>query len=149
MEPHAESHKLPRVLFAEDNPDTARLIEAALRNFCALEVATTGREARARYYGAQAVADPYDLLVLDVVLPLESGLSVLEEIRAGGDAETRVVLVTGLPPEEIEENARRWGALAVWYKPGVYTDLKGRVAAALSRRVSDPAASQDAEEDNS
>jgi DNA-binding response OmpR family regulator len=46
---------------------------------------------------AQAKADeqPYDLLILDIAMPDETGLKLAQRIRDSGDTETRLIIFTG------------------------------------------------------
>jgi two-component system copper resistance phosphate regulon response regulator CusR len=66
-----------RILLVEDEPEAARMIAKGLREQAyAVDVVADGEAACSR-----AVAGDYDLIVLDVLLPLKSGLEVCREIR--------------------------------------------------------------------
>src|SRR5690242_12830758 len=71
----------------------------------------------------QAVRWP-DLVVLDVVLPGESGLSVLEFIRATpGIRPLPVVVLTGHSSTALQETALKLGANAFYQKPTNFGEL--------------------------
>jgi two-component system response regulator MtrA len=66
-----------RVLLVEDDPSIREVASLGLRGAgLTIETAADGREALARFQ-----AEPYDLVVLDVMLPELDGLEVCREIR--------------------------------------------------------------------
>ncbi len=84
------------------------------------------------------VADPPDLIVLDLNLPLVDGRDVLADVREQRPT-TPVVVVSGAP--DARERAQALGANAVVPKPYEVSDLLATVEALLSsgqlRRLSD------------
>lgn len=74
-----------RVLFAEDSPDNRRLIEARLRSFGHHVTSVgDGGEALALAYNAWRIGEPFDLIILDVQMPVLDGLEVTERLRRDG-----------------------------------------------------------------
>jgi two-component system response regulator MtrA len=66
-----------RVLVVEDDPSIREVVSLGLRGAnLSVETAADGREALVRFR-----AEPYDLVVLDVMLPELDGLEVCREIR--------------------------------------------------------------------
>ncbi len=110
-----------RVLVVEDSQVIQRLIEVCLRP-AGFDVSTrddgpSGLDA--------ALADPPDLLILDVGLPKMDGWEVLSRLRA--DARTReltVLVLTAHAQEETRERADRGGADAFLTKPFRPNDLR-------------------------
>lgn len=77
----------------------------------------------------QAVRWP-DLIVLDVVMPGDSGLSVLEFIRSTPRlGPLPVVILTGHPSAAIQEEALRLGANGFYQKPANFGELVQLVSA--------------------
>ena len=69
-----------RILLVEDEPSAALMLAKGLREQAyAVDVATDGEAAL-----YQASINDYDLVILDVMLPLKDGIEVCNEIRAGG-----------------------------------------------------------------
>jgi two-component system, OmpR family, copper resistance phosphate regulon response regulator CusR len=69
-----------RILLVEDEPSAAQMLAKGLREQSyAVDVATDGEAA---VY--QAGINDYDLVILDVMLPLKDGLEVCRELRAEG-----------------------------------------------------------------
>jgi two-component system response regulator QseB len=105
-----------RVLIAEDNPDTTELFKLALaKTPFRIDFATTGVEALARFHAAERDGDPYALMVLDVAMPMKTGVTALEEIRGEGYT-TPAMFFTALEPRQIEPDAKRLKAEVI-YKP--------------------------------
>ncbi len=74
-----------RILIAEDDPTSARLAEVLLSNFGEINVTTNGQEAVLAFEDAIEQHAPYDLILLDIMMPLVSGqeaLGVIREIEA-------------------------------------------------------------------
>ena len=69
-----------RILLVEDEPNAARMLAKGLREQTyAVDVAGNGEEA---VY--QASVSDYDLIILDVMLPLKNGFEVCRELRNEG-----------------------------------------------------------------
>ena len=69
-----------RLLLAEDDPDLARSLRLSLAEAgYAVDLARDGEEAA--FLGE---TEPYDLVVLDLGLPVVDGVTVLRRWRAGG-----------------------------------------------------------------
>jgi signal transduction histidine kinase/DNA-binding response OmpR family regulator len=82
-------HGHPRVLHVEDDRDLHAVVRAMAGDRFDFELATSLREARAR-----VALERFDVVILDLGLPNESGWDLLPEIRAQ-QPHTRVVVLTG------------------------------------------------------
>jgi DNA-binding response OmpR family regulator len=118
----------PRILIAEDEPSIVASLEFLMRR--------CGFETRHARDGAAALAELAgfrpDLVILDLMLPLRSGLEVCREIRAHPEwRNTRVLMLTARSgPAEV---SRGLGAGADDYmtKPFATQDLVSRVRSLL------------------
>jgi two-component system OmpR family response regulator len=122
-----------RILVVEDEADLARtLVKALAEEGYAVDMAATGDEALSK---ASGVA--YDTVVLDVLLPGMSGLSVLSTLRASG-ARTPVLILTAR--DAIDDKVRGLNAGADDYmtKPFALSELLARVRALIRRASTDP-----------
>ena len=120
-----------RVLVVEDEKKTAAFVRKALQaEGFAVDVCANGDDAL-----AAAKTTPFDGIVLDIMLPGRDGLSVLRQLREGGN-KTPVLLLSarGAVNERVEGlNA---GADDYLPKPFVIAELVARVRA-LGRRGSE------------
>jgi response regulator NasT len=74
------------------------------------------------------------LIILDVMMPAGDGFSVMERLRMSARTiGTPVIILTALTKQEIEERAKKLGAIAVLHKPYTTQDLIGAVEAALGK----------------
>ena len=96
-------HGHPRVLHVEDDRELHDVVRAMAGGRFDFELATSLREARAR-----VALERFDVVILDLGLPNESGWDLLPEIRAQQPG-TRVVVLTG--GEELGENEDRVDAV--------------------------------------
>lgn len=115
------------MLVVEDSPVIRRLITVCLRPAgCEVDTREDGRS------GLDAVlADPPDLLILDVGLPQMDGWEVLERVRSNPSTErVKVLVLTAHAQEETRRRAEGGGADAFVTKPFRPDDLR-RVATAL------------------
>ena len=118
-----------RILIVEDEKQTASLVRKALQTEgFGVEVCNNGDDAL-----AVASAIPFDVIVLDIMLPGCDGLSVLRQLRANKNP-TPVLLLSarGEVNERIE--GLNFGANDYLPKPFVLAELVARVRA-LSRQL--------------
>lgn len=76
-----------RILYAEDNPLNQHLIEILLRNSgVALTIVENGREAVTQCEAGEANREaPFDLILMDMQMPVMNGVDAVKAIRAGGN----------------------------------------------------------------
>jgi CheY-like chemotaxis protein len=122
---------LPHILLVEDSAlviDALRLLleETGHR----VSAASTLAEAR-----RQVSDDPPDVLLLDLTLGGEDGLSLLPFVRAGGGARAIVVALTGHDDSATHERCIAAGCRAVLVKPIAALKLKGQIAEWLGERA--------------
>jgi two-component system chemotaxis response regulator CheY len=70
-----------RTLVVEDDFSSRKLAQKILENYGKCDVAVNGNEAIRAFVEAHAEKDPYDLILLDIMMPEKNGQEVLHEIR--------------------------------------------------------------------
>ena len=125
----------PNILVVEDDRETRALIATYLRaNACNVMTATDGREM------VRVMADhPIDLLILDVMLPGEDGLSLCRKLRA--ESQTPIIMLTARGDEIDRIVGLEMGADDYLPKPFNPRELLARINAVLRRRAAAPAIS--------
>lgn len=100
-----------RILIVEDEIAMAQALELKLKK-CNYDttVAKNGTEAL-----RQLARTPFDLVILDIIMPYTDGFTVLETMRARHYA-SPVIVVTNLSQEEDAERAKKLGAKAYYIK---------------------------------
>lgn len=118
-----------KILVIEDDAKTAQAIRKGLsgEGFEAF-VATTGEEG---FFLLSA--EPFDLVILDWMLPGRDGIEILKTLRARG-AKTPVLLLTARDAVEDRVHGLDAGADDYLVKPFAFAELLARLRA-LSRRV--------------
>lgn len=118
-----------RILLAEDERELSDALAAILKH--------DGYSVDPVYDGQSAVdyglADNYDALVLDILMPKKSGLDALRELRAAG-VSTPVLLLTALGQTEDKVAGLDSGADDYLTKPFASAELLARVRAMTRRR---------------
>jgi two-component system copper resistance phosphate regulon response regulator CusR len=117
-----------RILLAEDEPDAARMLAKGLRE-CAYSVDVVGDGDSAV---ARASADPYDAIVLDVMMPGRNGLAVCRELRARG-CTTPILMLTARDAIEARVAGLDSGADDYLTKPFAFQELAARLLAIIRR----------------
>jgi two-component system, OmpR family, response regulator MprA len=116
-----------RILAVEDDTALAATLERVLiAEGYDVEVALDGNEALRR-----AQRRPFDLVVLDIMLPGLDGIAVCKRLRAGGT--TPILLLTALGGTEERVRGLDSGADDYLVKPFAYEELLARVRALLRR----------------
>jgi two-component system chemotaxis response regulator CheY len=70
-----------KILIAEDDPATQKLMQRYLSGHGNCTVAVNGQDAVNAFIEAQNQKQPYNLLCLDIMMPKKSGHQVLEDVR--------------------------------------------------------------------
>jgi DNA-binding NtrC family response regulator len=78
-------------------------------------------------------ASPYDVLVVDIMMPQVNGLEVLQHVKKK-QPDAEVIIVTGLSQTETALRAQELGAFAYLPKPFAPEEIQGLVADALAKR---------------
>ena len=117
-----------RILLVEDDPATAAFIVNGLTEEGHLvEHADTGRDGL--FLG---MTEPFDLFILDRMLPDPDGLSILKALRAAGHT-TPALVLSALGDVEHRVEGLRTGADDYMSKPFAFSELSARVAGLLRR----------------
>ena len=126
-----------RVLLAEDDDDTRRMIAAALRQdgYEIIEARTGGE--LLDYVGSSVLfrdgSPPPDCIVSDVRMPGFTGTGILAGLRDTG-CDLPFVVMTAFGNDEARCEAQQMGADAVFLKPFDIDDLRTVVRNLLPRR---------------
>jgi len=116
-----------RILVVEDDPRLAATVERVLgAEDHDVEIAADGNEALRRARGR-----PFDLVILDVMLPGLDGIAVCRRLRAAGSVP--ILLLTALGGTEERVRGLDSGADDYLVKPFAYEELLARVRALLRR----------------
>jgi two-component system, OmpR family, copper resistance phosphate regulon response regulator CusR len=119
---------MARVLVVEDQKTLLRnLVRGLSSEGYEVVAATTGEEA-----GFQASSGPFDLIVLDLMLPGKSGLDVLRELRSAGSG-TPVLILTARDSIDDRVLGLDTGADDYLVKPFAFAELLARLRVLLRR----------------
>lgn len=123
------THASPNILVVEDDRETRTLIAKYLRgNACNVTTATDGRE-MARTLAEHRV----DLVILDVMLPGEDGLSLCRKLRA--DSQIPIIMLTARGEDVDRILGLEMGADDYLAKPFNPRELLARINAVLRRHA--------------
>jgi CheY-like chemotaxis protein len=118
-----------RILVVDDEEDVRQLVSRILEDAgFDVAVASDGREAIERL-----VAEPHDLIVLDIMMPGIDGWEVLGHV-ARMEAPPSVLVLTGRAYHEVVERAKHEGAAAVLSKPFRFDELLASCHGLISQR---------------
>jgi DNA-binding response OmpR family regulator len=119
-----------RILLVEDERSAARMIAKGLREKgYAVDVAADGRSAIQACAGAT-----YDVIILDVLLPLKNGLEVSRELRSSGSA-IPILMLTARDTVGDRVAGLDAGADDYLTKPFHFDELLARIRALARRRA--------------
>ena len=117
-----------RILIVEDEKKVAAFIKKGLEEETyAVDIASDGEEGL--HLGEQ---NPYDLIILDLMLPKINGLDILSRLRAK-KIETPILLLTAKDSVEDKVEGLNQGADDYLTKPFAFSELLARIRVLLRR----------------
>jgi two-component system copper resistance phosphate regulon response regulator CusR len=123
---------MAQIFLVEDEVRVAALVKKALEeNGHAVDTVADGAEAIKRFS-----VKPYDLIILDVMLPFISGIEVCRHIRQK-NKNVPILMLTALDSVDDKVNGLNTGADDYQVKPFHLKELQARVEALLRRNASD------------
>jgi len=123
-----------RILIVEDDPNLAGFIQKGLREErYAVDLAQDGEEGL-----LMASTTPYDLVILDVMLPKLDGFTVCRRLRVAGNT-TPILLLTVRGIVDDRVTGLNLGADDYLTKPFAFTELLARMRALIRRKGNDHA----------
>jgi DNA-binding response OmpR family regulator len=118
-----------RLLLIDDETDAARMVAKGLqRESHAVDVAGDGEVGLAK-----ALSQPYDLIILDIRLPVKDGWTVCREMREAG-LQTPILMLTASAAYQDRVKGLDLGADDYLVKPFDIDELLARVRALLRRK---------------
>jgi two-component system phosphate regulon sensor histidine kinase PhoR len=116
-----------RILVVDDEATVCKSIrQVLLQDDYDVDMANSGEEALAK-----EAERPYDVMIVDLMMPGLSGLDLLKMLKAR-NPKARVIMVTGYPTMKNTLQAMQLGAVDFLPKPFLPTTLRNLVAAALA-----------------
>lgn len=117
-----------RILIIEDDADTAAYIKKGVEEAGHLgDHASDGKEGL-----LYATTEPYDVLIIDRMLPEMDGLTIVRTIRAS-DINTPVLILSALGEVDDRVQGLKAGADDYLVKPFAFSELMARLEALLRR----------------
>ncbi len=120
-----------KILIVEDDRNSLKLMTHFLSRFGACDTAVDGLEAVAAVTAAYKAGTPYDLAVLDIMMPNLDGMETLQRIRAYEETtgvppgnELKVIMVSALSGDPIRSEAYGKGCMAYICKPVDFHQLE-------------------------
>jgi len=118
-----------RILLAEDDTDTRQFVERGLGELGHNVISAANGEDALHY----SLTESVDVIILDRMMPVLDGLSVLKRLRAGG-VTTPVLMLTAVGRIEDRVDGLEAGADDYLVKPFAFSELAARIQA-LGRRA--------------
>jgi two-component system, OmpR family, manganese sensing response regulator len=121
------------ILLVDDEVELSTPLSHALkREGYQVEVAYDGKSALQAIHHQQSLGEPFDLLILDWMLPQQSGIEVCQQLRSQGDT-TPVLFLTAKDTLDERVQGLDVGADDYLVKPFELRELLARVRALLRR----------------
>lgn len=118
-----------KILLAEDEQQLSRVLETAMTH--------EGYQVNTAFDGQEAVdlakENAYDLMILDIMMPVKTGIEALKEIRQTGNT-THVIMLTAMSEVDDKVTGLDAGADDYLTKPFSLKELLARLRS-MSRRV--------------
>ena len=119
---------MTRLLVAEDDDRAARFLDCGLRaEGYQVQMARTGIQALS---AVAAAAGPFELMLLDIMMPERSGLEVCQALRAAGNR-VPILMLTAMDTVDDKVAGLGLGADDYLTKPFAFEELLARIEALL------------------
>jgi CheY-like chemotaxis protein len=124
---------MPRLLVVDDDPDIRAMFGLTLRSLGDVEEAAGGQQALRLLY-----AQEYDVILLDLHMPVIGGFSILETLtsKPGPNRDTPIFLITADVSDQARVQALRRHAVFLLTKPVHIGTLLSLVRSSLEKRAS-------------
>lgn len=111
-----------KILIAEDDAVSSIIIKTFLTPYGECDVAYNGQEAIDKFKEKNSVGETYDLILLDIMMPIKTGLQALKEIRkieskSEISQRTNILMLTALNDNETIRKALEAGCDSYFTKP--------------------------------
>ena len=123
-----------RILLAEDDSETRQFVERGLGELGHNVISAANGEDALHF----ALTETVDVIILDRMMPVLDGLSILKRLRAGGIA-APVLMLTALGRIEDRVDGLEAGADDYLVKPFAFSELAARIQA-LGQSATAPSA---------
>ncbi len=129
-----------RVLIVDDNESNRMILHQLVNGWGMVDdVAQDAGDALSLVAAAKASGRPYELAILDVMMPDKDGLELARELRHHpGCPGLRIVVMTSLLRRGHAEEARKAGAMAYLTKPVRHDELRDCLRTVLGVSTADP-----------
>jgi two-component system chemotaxis response regulator CheY len=112
-------------LIVEDDPVSARILKDMISRYGTLEVAVNGNEAMDLFYKAHESGSPFDLILMDIMMPDVDGLTAVSKIREKElqmkvpvARQVKIIMITALSdPRTVIKALYESGACSYLVKP--------------------------------
>ncbi len=114
----AEIHRVRRILAVDDQKEICDMLKRLGKHLgCQIDTALSGSEAIGLFKTAQGNEKPYDILMLDLIIPGEKGgVEILQELRRI-DPEIKAIATTGYSEIRMVGDLKKAGFADVVMKP--------------------------------
>ena len=133
--------EIMKILLVEDDFLTQKLMKKFLSKFGNCDTTIDGYEAFAKFKGEHDRHSPYDLIILDIILPSQNGDQVLAEIRQYeeyykvGD-KAKVIITTSVDKADTVYKSYQNGCEVYMLKPVNINTLKTKILDVMNLNLS-------------
>jgi len=119
----ADTLKGIRVLVVDNDPPSQKLMKICLEKWgCAASAVETGVAAV-----AALKSDCYDVCLMDILMPEMDGLTAIQLIRAEGNRNLPIIVITAFATQDVIKQSFQVGADEVLTKPVNLTELQRKI----------------------
>ena len=122
-----------KLLVVDDNVNLVHMIEEYFKNDERISVDLTAFDGKEGFEKISSKQNEYDLIILDLIMPVKDGISVLEDMQRQG-IRKNVIVSTSYNAPEIIRKVSEMGVHYYLLKPYDMSELKKRILEATNKK---------------
>ena len=115
-----------RVLMIDDNENAIRTVKEYFESHTSIKIVSEAYDGKVGLEKILSEEDSYDVILMDLIMPVKDGLSILEDLKSM-NKEKKIIILTSYKKEETIRRVSEYGISYYMLKPFDFSALEKRI----------------------